>query len=492
MGCTLNENTMSSQQTHHKTIAIIGAGAAGLTAAYQLSKAGYSVSVFEASPQIGGLARSIPLWNQTVDLGPHRFFSNDKRINSLWLEVAGKDYVLVDRLTRIYYKNRYFHYPLKPVDALKKLGLLEACRCMLSYIASRLRTILKSRHNKIDSFEQWVTARFGKRLFEIFFKTYSEKLWGIGCHELDADFAAQRIKKLTLLEAIKDALSITSKNKHKTLVDRFAYPTQGTGMVYERMAEKVQQNGGSVHLQTAVTSINYTEQAKPQLTLSNGETQSFDHIISTMPITLLLKALPSVPQPVLLAAKQLTFRNTILVFLKVEASDLFPDNWLYIHSDNLKMGRITNFRNWAPSLYQDEQATILSLEYWCYKEDPEWQLDNEQLINQAKQEIRQTGLIGEAAITAGHVEKLPRCYPVYKTGYKAHMDTIIAHLQTLEWLTLIGRYGSFKYNNQDHSILMGMLAAENLIHGSAHDLWEINTDYENYQESSVITETGLQ
>lgn len=467
-------------------VAVIGGGPAGMTAAYELAKAGVNVDVFEASGQVGGMARSFALWNQKVDLGPHRFFSSDARVNRLWLEVTGRDYKMVDRLTRIYYKGRFFHYPLKPFDALGNLGILEAAVCVFSYVKERARPT-----GPDGSFENWVVGRFGRRLFEIFFKTYSEKLWGISCKDLDADFAAQRIKKLSLYEAIKNAFLGGKGNKHKTLVDQFAYPNGGTGMVYERMADYVNSHGGRVHLRAPVKRAVSEGGRVTGLELEGGEVRKYDHVISSMPLTLLVSRLPDVPEPVKRAASNLTFRNTILVYLNVVGRDLFPDNWLYVHSDDLQMGRLTNFRNWAPELYGQEKSSIMALEYWCYDQDPMWAEDDATLIARAKDELAKTGLVKGAPITDGHVERVPRCYPVYRRGYKEALKPVEEYLKTVQGMTVIGRYGSFKYNNQDHSILMGMLAAENVAKGTRHNLWDINTDYENYQEEAVITATGL-
>ncbi|MBI2425137.1 MAG: FAD-dependent oxidoreductase [Candidatus Hydrogenedentes bacterium] len=470
-------------------VIVIGAGPAGITCAYELCKAGVEVKVFEASGAVGGLARSISLWNQTVDIGPHRFFSSDARVNRLWLEVVGQDYRMVDRLTRIYYRKRFFSYPLQPVNALINMGPVEAARSLLSYAREKISP-QAPRDGATDTFEFWVVNRFGRRLFELFFKTYSEKLWGIGCDELDADFAAQRIKKFSLGEAIKSAFKL-GNGKHKTLVDQFAYPLQGTGMVYERMAEYVRQRGGQVHLNCPVRRVRNTERKIEGIELENGDAIDADFVVSTMPLTLLAGRLGGVPESVQAAIDSLSYRNTILVYLLVDSPSLFPDQWLYIHAADLQVGRVTNFRNWAPSLYGNESNSILALEYWANAGDPLWKETEENLIALAEREMRSTGLLGQAAVTAGQVYRIPRCYPVYKRGYKEKLQVVVDYLHPFERLIPIGRYGAFKYNNQDHSILMGILAAENIVENRQNDLWSINTDYEAYQETAVITETGL-
>jgi protoporphyrinogen oxidase len=467
-------------------VAIIGAGPAGMTAGYELSKKIKDVDVFEASPSVGGMAKTIDLWNQKIDIGPHRFFSNDTRINELWLEVAGNDYEMVDRLTRIYYNKKFFHYPIKAFDALKNLGIFTAASCVTSYGWEK---ILPTKDT--STFEGWVTNRFGKKLYSIFFKTYTEKLWGIPCNVLDADFAAQRIKKFSLGEAMKSAL-FGNSGKHKTLVDQFAYPHEGTGMVYERMASFVKKQGGNVFLNTPIKRVLTKNNKAYAIELQDGTVKEYDHIVSSMPLSLMVTRLPEVPENIKAAANSLKFRNTVIVYLNVQAKDLFPDNWLYVHSADLRMGRLTNFRNWVPQVNGTEQSTICALEYWCYDEDDFWALSEEKLIELGKEELRKTGLIGNAIISDGFVYKIPRCYPVYGSGYKDTLIPVENYLKTIESLHVIGRYGSFKYNNQDHSILMGMLAAENILENKNHNLWNINTDYEDYQEASVITKTGLQ
>ncbi len=472
-------------------VAVIGAGPAGITAAYELSKSipdGLikTLDVFEVSPQVGGMAKSIDLWEQRVDLGPHRFFSHDPRINSLWLEVTGDDYDIVNRQTRIFYKNSFFDYPLKPANALSGLGFFESARCMLSYFRQKIFPVKDE-----GTFESWVTQRFGKRLYQIFFKTYSEKLWGISCKDLDSDFASQRIKKLSLFEAVKNAILSGKNNRHKTLVDQFAYPVKGTGSVYEKMAEKIKEKGGKIHLRKGVEKVITSGHKITGLELNNGEYIKYDHIISTMPVSLLVSRLPETPWNIKEAANSLKFRNTILVYLEINKTDLFPDQWLYIHSDDLQMGRITNFRNWVPELYGNKKTSILCLEYWCNFEDPMWEKEDDILIKQASEEIVKSGITSESDILTGKIIKLPRCYPVYFKGYKKQLRPVEKYLDTIQNLQAIGRYGAYKYNNQDHSILMGILAAENVVKNKDHNLWQINTDYESYQESSIITKTGL-
>lgn len=458
---------------------IIGAGPAGITAAYELAKRGVHVEVFEAGPHVGGLARTLDLWGQRVDLGPHRFFSKDVRVNKVWHEVAAGDFKIVKRLTRIFYDNKFYDYPLRPANALNNMGVLNAAACVASY--ARQLVARRTSSEPPATFEEWIVSTFGRKLFEMFFKSYSEKLWGIRCSELDADFAAQRIKKFSLGGAVLNAVGL-GRGKHQTLVDQFAHPVGGTGMIYERMAERVREKGGTIHLSTPVSGIAADAAG---INLADGRVETFDHIISTMPLTLMVKSLPGLPRDVTRALDQLTYRNTILVYLRIGHPSLFPDQWLYVQSPELRLGRITNFRNWGEELHGGSGETILALEYWCNTEDTLWSDTDDALITLGTGELRKTGLLHHAEVLDGHVVRLPRCYPVYRTGYKQWLAPVVGHLRRVPRITAIGRYGSFKYNNQDHSILMGLLAAENIADGACHDLWRINTDYEEYQEKEA-------
>ncbi len=470
-------------------VAVIGAGPAGMTAALQLSRGGAKVDVYEANPFVGGLSRSLNLWGQRVDLGPHRFFSTDERINRLWLDVVGRDYAMVHRLTRIYYKQRFFQYPLKPLDTFRKLGFRNATLCLSSYLKERLHP----KFSKVDeeSFESWVVGHFGRRLFEIFFKSYSEKLWGIPCHELSADFAAQRIKKLSLPEAVKSALLPGYGRRHKTLVDLFPYPRGGTGSVYEKMADEVRARGNQIYLQCPVSRMVHQGFDQQGIELPDGRVESYDQVVSSMPLTRLLRSLDGVPSDVQAAAEGLHFRNTLLVYLNIDSDSLFDDQWLYIHAPELKMGRVTNFRNWVPQLHGEESTTILSVEYWCNDSEPMWTQTDDHLVELATRELKSTGLLQGKSVVAGHVVRLRRSYPIYHLGYQQRIERIAEYLRNYDRLTPIGRYGTFTYNNQDHSILMGILTAENLLDNRTHDLWSVNTDHETYQEGMRITETGL-
>ena len=463
-------------------IAIIGAGPAGLSCAIELARSGHNVTVFEADSCVGGLSRTIPLWDMLVDYGPHRFFTMNKTVADYWINYIQDDYIFIDRLTRIFYKEKFFEYPLKPFNAFVQLGLIESIHCALSYF----KASLQPKGNEA-SFAQWVSRRFGHRLYEIFFKTYSEKLWGISCDELDADFAAQRIKGLNLYEAVKCAL-FKGKPRHKTLVEQFAFPRYGAGEVYERMGTKLVELGGKICLSTPVRHICFNQNRINGVETANGFFHC-DHVVSTMPITDLVKQSPGFAQTAKDAANRLTYRNTILVYLLVKKSDLFRDNWIYVHDTKLQTGRITNFRNWSPAMYDGHAETILMMEYWSYDHEPLWQMKDSQLVALARHEIVSTGLVQKEVVGEGHIVRIHRSYPVYSKGYEKNLKIIQNSIDNINGLACIGRNGSFKYNNQDHSILMGLLAAENICKDANHNLWLVNTDYD-YQEGKSAFNNG--
>ena len=469
-------------------VLIIGAGPAGLSCGYELVKAGIEVEVYEASPFVGGMARSFDLWGQRVDMGPHRFFSREQHINEFFTTLVKDDYTLVNRLTRIYYRNRFFHYPIKLFNVLRNLPLITIAQILWEYLRIRMFP-----YKNPTTFEEWVSNRFGRKLFEIFFKHYSEKLWGIPCSKIDADWAAQRIKSLSLWEALISAIFGNRGNKHKTLLDQFAYPNNGTGTLYERAADYIREHGGRVNLQRPVKRV--VQDAGGEVTgieLKDGRIVTADRVVSTMPLTLMVKGMQNVPEDIISAAEKLYFRNTILAYLEVDSTDLFSDNWIYVHSPEVKHGRITNFRNWSRELNRDKKTTILCMEFWAFDHDPIWKDRDETIAELAKKEIHLMKLVPpQTEILNAYILRVPRCYPVYETGYQVHLKKVENYLDTIGNLIPIGRYGAFKYNNQDHSILMGILAADKITQGLDTDLWKINTDVE-YQEEARIKDVLIQ
>ncbi|MGL4620556.1 GtrA family protein [Chroococcidiopsis sp.] len=470
-------------------IYILGAGPAGLAAAYTLTQKGQPVVVVERDTRVGGLAKSIEYQGFILDFGPHRFFTKLAPVLKLWGEVLGKDRVTVNRLTRIYYGGKYFSYPLKAKETLLTLGPIESTKILVSYVKSQL---FPNRHPR--NFAQWVTSRFGRRLFEIFFQAYTEKLWGIPCTEISADWAAQRIKGLSLLKAARSAL-LGNDGKVKTLIDRFEFPRLGSGQLYEKIGEYLRQHNQSVLLNTEVVQVHHDNFQVTQITLRNRQTGeestvNCGGVISSVPISLLVQQIdPPAPSEAIAAAKSLKFRNTILVYLIVEGNNLFPDNWLYINEPSVQLGRVTNFANWSPEMLPNQHQTPLCCEYWCNYDEPMWQQPEAELLERAEQELRKIGLLHHEKVSGGFVVRLPRTYPIYAGNYQQALSDIQSYLQQFPNLQLVGRYGAFKYNNQDHSLLMGILAAENVLSPGKHNLWSVNSDSEYQEEASATAKT---
>lgn len=463
-----------------KNVLVIGAGPAGLTCGYQISKSDeYKCKIVEITNEVGGMARSIKVFDRIVDIGPHRFFSNDTRINKIWLEVIGDEYKMVNRLTRIYYKNKFYNYPLKPSNALFNLGFFTSFLCFFSY----LRYIILPKKDT-SNFSNWITNRFGYKLYAIFFKSYTQKLWGIPPEELSSEFAKQRIKDFSLGEAIKQLFK--KNNNHKTLVDQFAYPLKGNGYVYEKMKEIFLKNGGEIYFKRKITSIIKVDN-KFEVHYYDSIPEIYDHVVSSMPIDSFLKIFDNYKGKF----PRLKFRNTILVYSNILSENLFKDQWLYIQEENVKAGRITNFNNWVPSIKNNKKGTVLVNEYWTNHDDEMWSFSDQKLFDICTQDLISCGFVKDKSeLREFEIIRVPKCYPVYTGDYKNELLEVQTFVDKTENLQLIGRYGSFKYNNQDHSILMGMLAAENILENKNNNLWDINTDYK-YHESSTIAETGL-
>ncbi|MBC7541305.1 MAG: NAD(P)/FAD-dependent oxidoreductase [Candidatus Sericytochromatia bacterium] len=463
-------------------VIVLGAGPAGMSCAYELDKLGHAVTVFDKDKQVGGLAKTIQHGPFRLDLGPHRFYALDPVVNRIWQEILGPDLRVVPRLTRIYYNRRFFFYPLRPFNALMNLGVWASLVAVGSYLYSKVAPFPRE-----DTFEEWVSNRFGRQLYRRFFQSYTEKVWGIPCGEIAAEWASQRIQGLSLWKAVINACG--GGTGLKTLVDAFTYPRLGTGMAYERIRDRLTKTGQTVALNHEVVTLYHAgnritgiDVRAPDGTVSRQEADAY---VASIPLTLLVQRLdPPAPPAVIAASQALRFRNTILVYIVVDRPDLFPDNWLYIHAPDVAMGRVTNFRNWSPDLYGDSAQTVLCVEYWCFAEDAIWQAPEAEMVGLATRELAQTGLCRPEDIVDGFIVRLPRTYPVYQVGYREHLDVLIAYLRGFANLQEIGRYGTYKYNNQDHSILMGYLAARNLA-GEGHDLWEVNTDTVYYESGDA-------
>ncbi|MBI4516663.1 MAG: NAD(P)/FAD-dependent oxidoreductase [Deltaproteobacteria bacterium] len=465
---------------------IIGAGPAGLTAAYELSKLGMHSTILEADSQVGGLSRTVDYRGYRFDIGGHRFFSKVPLINELWHEILGEAFLLRPRLSRIHYRGHFFDYPLRPLNALAGLGPIEALLVGLSYTHAKLFP-----HPQETNFEQWVSNRFGYRLYEIFFKTYTEKVWGIPCTEISADWATQRIKNLSLSEAVRNALFQQNRTKDgqliTTLIDEFYYPRFGPGMMWDRCEQLVARAGSETMRGVRVERIRHRHGRVECVygRTAGGEPVEFggDHLISTMAIRELINALdPAPPAAVVLAANELRYRDYLTVVLIVKREQMFPDNWIYVHSPEVRLGRIQNYKNWSPDMVPHPSRTSLGLEYFLWDKDPEWTWSREQLMDLGIRDCVTIGLVNPSEVEDATVVRMTKAYPVYDQSYEANLATVRNYLTGITNLQLIGRNGQHRYNNQDHSMLTGVYAARNLA-GANYDIWSVNTEMEYHEET---------
>lgn len=476
------------------SVAIIGAGPAGLTAGYLLARRKVKAVILEADPvYVGGISRTARYKGFHFDIGGHRFFSKSRAVENLWDEILPNDMLQRPRSSRIFYGRKFFAYPLRPWEALRKLGVVCSVLCLLSWFKARLFPIPEPRN-----FEEWVSNQFGRRLFEIFFKSYTEKVWGMSCRQISADWAAQRIKGLSLGNALRNALfprCLTNDRSKviKTLIGSFRYPRRGPGMMWEAAAAKMRAHGGEIRLGCRVIGCDYNE-------LSNRWSVRFvdrdgcrqvleaEHVISSAPLRELVRGLvPPVPARVCQAAENLKYRDFLTVVLIVRASDAFTDNWIYIHDPNVKVGRIQNFRAWSPEMVPEPDKACYGLEYFCFEHDGLWESSDEQLIKLGARELAQIGLAAAGDVVDGCVVRQKKAYPVYDDDYTQHLATIRAELeQHYPNLHLVGRNGMHKYNNQDHAMMTAMLCVENILaEEKLYDLWQVNSDAEYHEASTA-------
>ncbi|MBV8486711.1 MAG: NAD(P)/FAD-dependent oxidoreductase, partial [Planctomycetaceae bacterium] len=458
----------------------------------ELSRHGKSCVVLEADPRlVGGISRTDEYKGYRFDIGGHRFFSKSAEINALWRDILGDAFITRSRLSRIYYDRKFFHYPLKPVDALWKLGPWRAARIVLSYMMARLRPIRPER-----TFEDWVVNRFGRVLFEIFFKSYTEKLWGMPTSEISADWAAQRIKGLNLTEAVINALLGGLKSRKgeviKTLIDEFQYPRLGPGQMWEAARDRIRTYGGAVHLDRKVVRIDHDGAAVRAFVAASSEGRLTrylgTHFLSTMPVRDLIRAMnPPSPPEVIAAAESLRYRDFLTVVLIVDRPTTFPDTWIYIHEPQVRVGRIQNFKSWSPEMVPDPSRSSLGLEYFCFEGDDLWTSSDADLLALGRREIDAIGLVPAADIVDGCVVRMPKAYPVYDDAYQGHLVVIRKWLSGLCNLELAGRNGMHKYNNQDHSMMTALLAARNILGLGSYDTWKVNTDAEYHEEGDETT-----
>ncbi len=478
---------------HTVDVAIVGAGPAGLTAAYQLTKLGYSVTIIEKDPvYVGGISRTVEHEGFRFDIGGHRFFSKSKDVVDLWNEILPNDFIERPRMSRIFYGGKFYSYPLRAFEALFNLGLLTSTLCMASYAKAKIFP-----RTEVKSFEDWVVNQFGYKLYSIFFKTYTEKVWGMPCDEMSADWAAQRIKGLSLGKAVIDGLKRSLHlNKRpndgmqtKTLLESFRYPRKGPGMMWDAARDRVVERGNRVLMGHALKGMRFddaTQRWNVQAT-SDGETVTINaaHVISSAPMRELAARIQPSPASIP-AALDLHYRDFLTVALMIRSEDLFPDNWIYIHQDGVKVGRVQNFRSWSPEMVPDESIACVGLEYFCFEGDGLWNATDAELIALATAELHQLGLADPLTVVGGAVVRQEKAYPVYDDGYRDNVETLRHELETrYPTLHMVGRNGMHRYNNQDHAMMTAMLTVRNIAAGARiHDIWSVNEDAE-YHESGA-------
>lgn len=478
-------------------VAIIGAGPAGLTAAYLLSKKGYSVKVIEKDPQyVGGISRTVVYDGFRFDIGGHRFFSKSQEVVDLWNEILPDDFIQRPRMSRIYYEGKFYSYPLRAFEALWNLGIWRSTLCMASYAKVKLFP-----NKNVKSFEDWVVNQFGYKLYSIFFKTYTEKVWGMPCDEMSADWAAQRIKGLSLWSAVVDGLKRSmGLNKKpndgmetKTLLETFRYPRLGPGMMWDAAKAHVEAKGNDVLMGHSLKQLAQDADGNWRVSASteNGETViNAKHVISSAPMRELATRIHPLPQS-LPEAQDLNYRDFLTVAIMVKSEDLFPDNWIYIHDDRVQVGRVQNFRSWSPEMVPDESIACVGLEYFCFENDGLWSSSDEDLIELAKEEMATLGLCKPEDVVGGAVVRQEKAYPVYDDSYEANVETMRDDLESrFPTLHMVGRNGMHRYNNQDHAMMTAMLTVENIEAGTRKwNVWNVNEDAEYHEAGDEGAET---
>ncbi len=460
-----------------KPTVVLGAGPAGLTAGYLLAKQGLPVIVLEAHEKVGGLAMTEERDGYRFDLGGHRFFTKSQEVDDLWHEVLDEEFLLRPRLSRIYWNGRFLDYPLRGPDVIRKLGPVELTRSFGSYLVAAV----KPKGNE-DSLEEWVSNRFGKRLFTLFFKSYTEKVWGAPTSEIRAEWAAQRIKGLSFFSAAKAAFFGNKGNKVKSLISEFHYPRFGPGQMWEVMTAEIRRLGGEVRTETEVERL-VVENGRVVEVLAGDEAIEPGEVISSLPLRATVgMTRPLAPPETREAARGLRYRDFLTVALILDGEDLFPDNWIYIHEPDVQVGRIQNYRSWSPWMVPDETKACVGLEYFCFEGDELWTMSDEDLVKLATKELAQLGLGDAEKVERGYVVRVPKAYPMYDKDYSERVDSIREWLDTIDNLQQVGRNGLHRYNNSDHSMLTAMRAVENITAGTEHDIWAVNAESVYHEE----------
>ena len=459
---------------------VLGGGPAGLTAGYMLSKAGVPAAVVEAQGQVGGLAQTVEVDGYRFDLGGHRFFTKSLEVETLWHQLVGDDFLLRPRRSRIYWDGKLLEYPLEARDVIRKLGPVELMRAGLSYAWARATP-----NGAEPTFEDWVSNRFGRRLFDLFFKSYTEKVWGVPATEIRAEWAAQRIKGVSFFTAARSAIRGNDRTKVRSLIQEFHYPRYGPGQMWEAMANSIRENGGHVNLDEPVVRLEIDGGRVRAVETTAGRYEP-DHVISSLPLrTAVSIADPAAPSHVHAAAQGLRYRDFLTVALVLDGGDLFPDNWIYIHEPGVQVGRIQNYRSWSEWMVPDPAKACVGLEYFCFEGDALWTKSDAELVDLATEELAALGLADPSKVERGYVARVPKAYPMYDAEYAERVATIREWVDPIENLQQVGRNGLHRYNNSDHSMLTAIRAVENCMRGAGHDIWAVNADSAYHEEFTV-------
>jgi protoporphyrinogen oxidase len=469
-------------------IAVLGAGPAGLTAAYLLGSRGAPAALYEADGVVGGLARTVKRDGYRFDLGGHRFFTKIEPVQRLWEEMLGEDFLTRPRLSRIYYRGAFLAYPLRAADVVSRLGVLEALLCTASYLRARLGP-----RRSPETFEDWVTSRFGRRLYDAFFRSYTEKVWGIPGSEIRSEWAAQRIRDLSLFSALLAVLGL-GRSRPTTLIDEFRYPRLGPGQMWEAFARAARESGVPTHIGHRAAEIHHDGRRVRAVTFEadGGRLKvDVDGVVSTIPLADLVAALrPAPPATVVEAARALRYRDLCLVALIVDDASSFPDNWIYLHDPETRAARVQNFGAWSEAMVRPG-TTCLGVEYFCFRGDDVWSLGEDEAVELATAELSRIGLVDPGRVRGGVRIRVPRAYPMYDGVYSGAVATIRDYLAGLENLQPCGRNGLHRYNNQDHSMWTATLAVLNLLDDAGHDVWSVNTE-QVYLEDDDPVRTALE
>jgi protoporphyrinogen oxidase len=474
---------MTDSSATSSTTLVLGGGPAGLTAGYLLGQAGRQAIVLEAEDQVGGIAKTVERDGYRFDLGGHRFFTKAVEVDTLWHEILGEEFLLRPRMSRIFWNGRFLDYPLRGPDVIRKLGPVELVRVTASYLKAAL---LPKRSE--ESLEDWVINRFGRRLFQLFFKSYTEKVWGTPTSEIRAEWAAQRIKGLSFFSAAKAAFFGNKGNEVKSLISEFKYPRFGPGQMWEAMTDAIEAQGNEVLLETRVDGLRIEGDRVVEVSAGGRSYVEPEAVVSSLPLReVVLMAQPEPPPEVVEAALGLRYRDFLSVALVVDGEDLFPDNWIYIHEPGVRVGRIQNFRSWSPWMVPDPSKACVGMEYFCFAGDDLWTMADDDLVELAAAELEELGLASRSKVERGYPMRVPKAYPIYDEDYARRVQTIRGWLDGIENLQQVGRNGLHRYNNSDHSMLTAMRAVDNLLAGAHHDIWEVNAE-SVYHETDVADE----